>query len=44
MLLIRRPAEAAGMSQPPGNVLGVLQIAGVVTSVIGLPIGGEECW
>jgi len=40
MLLIRKRAEAAGMSQPPGNVLGSLQIAGVVTSVLGLPIGG----
>lgn len=40
MLLIRRRAESAGMSNPPGNVLGALQIAGVVTSVVGLPIGG----
>ncbi|WP_222429857.1 MFS transporter [Paenibacillus cremeus] len=40
MLLIRRRAEAAGMSKPPGNVLGALQIAGVSTSVEGLPLGG----
>ncbi|MFD1673885.1 MFS transporter [Alicyclobacillus fodiniaquatilis] len=40
MLLIRRRAESAGMAKPPGNVLGALQIAGVVTSAVGLPIGG----
>lgn len=40
MLLIRRRAESSGMSKPPGNVLGALQIAGVVTSAVGLPIGG----
>ncbi|RYL90914.1 MFS transporter [Sporolactobacillus sp. THM7-4] len=40
MLLIRRRAESAGMSKPPGNVLGSLQIAGVVTAAVGLPIGG----
>ena len=40
MLLIRRRAESAGMSKPPGNVLGALQIAGVVTGAVGLPIGG----
>lgn len=40
MLLIRRRAESAGMSMPPGNVLGALQIAGVVTVAVGLPIGG----
>lgn len=40
MLLIRRRAESAGLSEPPGNVLGALQIAGVVTSVVGLPLGG----
>lgn len=40
MLLIRRQAESAGMSNPPGNVLGALQIAGVVTAALGLPIGG----
>lgn len=40
MLLIRRRAESAGMAKPPGNVLGALQIAGVVTAAVGLPIGG----
>lgn len=40
MLLIRRRAESAGMSKPPGDVLGALQIAGVVTAAVGLPIGG----
>ncbi|WP_245630147.1 MFS transporter [Alicyclobacillus acidiphilus] len=40
MLLIRRRAEAAGMAKPPGNVLGALQIAGVATAAVGLPIGG----
>jgi MFS family permease len=40
MLLIRRRAESAGMVKPPGNVLGALQISGVVTAAVGLPIGG----
>lgn len=40
MLLIRRRAESAGMARPPGNVLGGLQIAAVVTGAVGLPIGG----
>jgi len=40
MILIRRRAESAGMSKPPGNVLGALQIAGVVTAAVGLPVGG----
>ncbi|WDL98092.1 MFS transporter [Alicyclobacillus sp. ALC3] len=40
MLLIRRRAESVGMSKPPGNVLGALQIAGVITAAVGLPIGG----
>ncbi|QQE78796.1 MFS transporter [Alicyclobacillus sp. SO9] len=40
MLLIRRRAESAGMAKPPGNVLGALQIAGVATAAVGLPIGG----
>ena len=40
MLLIRRRAESSGMLKPPGNVLGALQIAGVVTAAVGLPIGG----
>ncbi|GAA3546008.1 MFS transporter [Amycolatopsis ultiminotia] len=40
MLLIRKRARAAGMQQPPGLVLGGLQIAGVATASLGLPIGG----
>lgn len=40
MLLIRRQADSAGLSKPPGHVLGALQIAGVMTAAIGLPIGG----
>ncbi|KPV42321.1 MFS transporter [Alicyclobacillus ferrooxydans] len=40
MLLIRRRAASVGMSKPPGNVLGALQIAGVITAAVGLPIGG----
>jgi Arabinose efflux permease len=40
MLLIRNRAESAGMTEPPGNVLGGLVIAGMATAVIGLPIGG----
>ncbi|QSO48542.1 MFS transporter [Alicyclobacillus mengziensis] len=40
MHLIRRRAESVGMSRPPGNVLGALQIAGVITAAVGLPIGG----
>ena len=40
MLLIRRRAELVGMAKPPGNVLGALQIAGVVTAAVGLPLGG----
>lgn len=40
MVLIRRRAESAGLSEPPSSVLGALQIAGIVTSVVGLPIGG----
>jgi len=40
MLLIRRRAESVGMSKPPGSVLGALQIAGVITAAVGLPIGG----
>lgn len=40
MLLIRRRADLAGLAEPPGHVLGALQIAGVVTAAIGLPIGG----
>ncbi len=40
MLLIRRRSEWAGLSQPPGGVLGGLVIAGMVTPAVGLPIGG----
>jgi predicted MFS family arabinose efflux permease len=40
MLLIRRRADAVGLAQPPGGVLGGLQITGMVTAGVGLPIGG----
>jgi MFS family permease len=40
MVLIRRRAAAAGLSEPPGNVLGGLAIAGQVTVAIGPTIGG----
>lgn len=40
MLLIRRRAQSAGLEKPPGGVLGGLQIAGVATASLGLPIGG----
>jgi MFS family permease len=40
MLIIRRRAEAGGLTQPPGGVLGGLQIAATVTAAVGLPIGG----
>ncbi|GIF26807.1 MFS family permease [Actinoplanes tereljensis] len=40
MMLIQRRANAAGMQKPPGGVLGGLQIAGVATASLGLPIGG----
>ncbi|HVU54729.1 MAG TPA: MFS transporter [Puia sp.] len=40
MLMIRRRAQEAGLKEPPGNVLGGLQIAGTVTAALGLPIGG----
>jgi MFS family permease len=40
MMLIQRRAAQAGMEQPPGGVLGGLQIAGMATAAIGLPIGG----
>jgi len=40
MLLIRQRAESAGLTKPPGGVLGGLMIAGMATAVIGLPIGG----
>jgi MFS family permease len=40
MLLIRRRAIEAGLDSPPGSVLGGLQIAGVATASLGLPLGG----
>src|SRR5580698_2164909 len=40
MLLIRRRARDAGLDQPPGGVLGGLQIAGIATASLGLPVGG----
>jgi predicted MFS family arabinose efflux permease len=40
MLLIRQRAETAGLARSPGGVLGGLQIAGTVTSGLGLPLGG----
>jgi len=46
MILIRCRAETAGLAKPPGSVLGALQISALVTSVVGLPIGGVlvEFW
>jgi MFS family permease len=40
MLMIRRRAGLAGLTEPPGGVLGGLQIAGVTTAALGLPLGG----
>jgi MFS family permease len=40
MVMIRRRAIWAGMSEPPGGVLGGLSIAGTVTVAVGPPIGG----
>jgi MFS family permease len=40
MLLIRTRARTAGLDQPPGGVLGGLQIAGTATASLGLPVGG----
>ncbi len=40
MMLIQRRAAAAGMEKPPGGVLGGLQIAGIATAALGLPLGG----
>ena len=40
MLLIRRRATQVGLDKPPGSVLGGLQIAGVATASLGLPLGG----
>lgn len=40
MVLVRRRAHSAGLNQPPGGVLGGLQIAGIATASLGLPLGG----
>src|ERR1700679_353760 len=40
MLLIRRRARDAGLDRPPGGVLGGLQIAGIATASLRLPLGG----
>lgn len=40
MMLIQRRAAVVGMEKPPGGVLGGLQIAGMATAALGLPIGG----
>lgn len=40
MVLVSRRAKAAGMDKPPGSVLGGLQIAGIATASLGLPLGG----
>ncbi|SDY63476.1 MFS transporter [Herbiconiux ginsengi] len=40
MMLIQRRAAASGMAKPPGSVLGGLQIAGLATAALGLPMGG----
>ena len=41
MLLIRRRAQTSGLDKPPGGVLGGLQIAGIATASLGLPVGGR---
>lgn len=40
MVLIRGRAHDAGLAEPPGKVLGGLQIAGIATASLGLPVGG----
>ena len=40
MLLIRARARDAGLDRPPGGVLGGLQISGIATASLGLPVGG----
>lgn len=40
MMIIHREAEQTGFAEPPGGVLGGLQIAATVTAAIGLPLGG----
>ena len=40
MVIIRRRSHQAGLTEPPGSVLGSLAIAGSATVAIGPPIGG----
>lgn len=40
IVLIQRRAKQFGMTQPPGGVLGGLQIAGTVSASLALPLGG----
>lgn len=40
MLQISLRAESAGLTEPPGGVLGGLQIAGTAMTALGLPLGG----
>jgi MFS family permease len=40
MVIIRRRSHEAGLSEPPGSVLGSLAIAGSATVAFGPPIGG----
>jgi predicted MFS family arabinose efflux permease len=40
IMMIRRRAEDAGLTVPPGGVLGGLSIAGQATAALGLPLGG----
>jgi predicted MFS family arabinose efflux permease len=40
MVLVRRRAREAGLDHPPGGVIGGLQVAGVATASLGLPVGG----
>ena len=40
MVLIRGRARDPGLAEPPGRVLGGLQIAGAATGSLGLPVGG----
>jgi MFS family permease len=40
MVIIRRRAAWAGLSEPPGRLLGGLSIASTVTIAVGPPIGG----
>jgi len=40
MVIIRRRSHQAGLTEPPGSVLGSLAIAGSATVAIGPPVGG----